>query len=209
MEKKLIWPETDCTGREWQPADSPDKYRVGYGYSSYRNCNYDGSIHPADLYAMRDVVKLGGSDWKYGWPHKMYVEGYPSNLVGHEASYESGYTTYKECLEVRERHKKTGKRVEIFRETKHDYATREYEDGRRVDTPINSFEYPNWNYRVFEPASATEHAKFYTEHIQLITDPDTLATFLQWFNQASGIEFAVEQQSGKLKYKAPYRGFQL
>lgn len=41
----------------------------------FRRCNYCGSMHPEDLIAaLQQGAKLGGSDWKYGWPHKFYVE---------------------------------------------------------------------------------------------------------------------------------------
>ncbi len=41
---------------------------------TYRTCSYCGSIHPEDLIkVLSDVGRLGGSDWKYSWPHKFYV----------------------------------------------------------------------------------------------------------------------------------------
>lgn len=43
--------------------------------NGFRHCKYCGSIHPEDLYNLliEGKVTLGGSDWKYGWPHKFYV----------------------------------------------------------------------------------------------------------------------------------------
>lgn len=42
------------------------------------HCSYCGSLHPEEV---RKIIeeggKLGGSDWKYGYPHKFYV--YPKN----------------------------------------------------------------------------------------------------------------------------------
>lgn len=39
-----------------------------------RTCDYCGSIHPEDLLKILESGgSLGGSDWKYGWPHKFYV----------------------------------------------------------------------------------------------------------------------------------------
>jgi len=42
----------------------------------YRACDYCGSIHPEDLYkGLKDQGwTLHGADWKYGWPHKFYVQ---------------------------------------------------------------------------------------------------------------------------------------
>ena len=47
----------------------------------YRTCSYCGSIHPEDFYNYLTTVpnlKVGGSDWKYGWPHKFYIENIPN-----------------------------------------------------------------------------------------------------------------------------------
>lgn len=43
-----------------------------------RTCSYCGSIHPEDLVALRDAGQLAhvdrSVDWKYGWPHKIYID---------------------------------------------------------------------------------------------------------------------------------------
>jgi hypothetical protein len=60
----------------------PDSSREPYGYP-FRTCSFCGSIHPEDLMAYLEsgVAGLDGSDWKYGWPHKYYVEGIPNPLA--------------------------------------------------------------------------------------------------------------------------------
>lgn len=51
----------------------------------FRRCSYCGSIHPEDLIrVLSEDAKLEGSDWKYGWPHKFYVEEIPCPLKGRE-----------------------------------------------------------------------------------------------------------------------------
>lgn len=59
----------------WRPGDpTRDHAHVS---TFYRTCGYCGSLHPEDLLeAHRDgrIVTLGGSDWKYGFPHKFYVD---------------------------------------------------------------------------------------------------------------------------------------
>lgn len=49
----------------------------------YRHCSYCGSLHFEDI---RKIVeeggKLGGSDWKYGYPHKFYI--YPKDGSMHK-----------------------------------------------------------------------------------------------------------------------------
>lgn len=49
---------------------------------NYRWCPYCGSVHPEDLQKALEagVIRLGGSDWKYGFPHKFYV--YPTGKPG-------------------------------------------------------------------------------------------------------------------------------
>ena len=96
----MRWPEKPtCHGENpngfpqpvWRDAD-PDRRdtcecgyeRVGpYGYP-FRTCRYCGSIHLGDFadWCAKAPVTLGGTDWKYGWPHKFYVEGIPNPLVG-------------------------------------------------------------------------------------------------------------------------------
>jgi hypothetical protein len=50
---------------------------------TYRTCGYCGSIHPEDLVTfIAQGATLHGSDWKYGWPHKFYVEGIPNPIAG-------------------------------------------------------------------------------------------------------------------------------
>lgn len=58
---------TWCGGQHWGPI------------RTYRTCEYCGCIHPEDLLdALKAGATLGGSDWKYGWPHKFYVDAIPN-----------------------------------------------------------------------------------------------------------------------------------
>jgi hypothetical protein len=69
----MDWPDVPtCHGAGKMPA-------TGAAFSwrerdGRRHCSYCGSLHPEDLLAALDAGgTLGGSDWKYGWPHKFYV----------------------------------------------------------------------------------------------------------------------------------------
>lgn len=87
----------------------------------FRTCDYCGSIHPADLLhvirshpGLRDTarlqpydlerplrhfqIRLDMADWKYGWPHKFYVEGIPSPLRGQKTIRSSMYRDGKRIL---------------------------------------------------------------------------------------------------------------
>lgn len=98
-----IWPEkptchnlpsvfTIASEIAWR---DPEPTLEPYG-RSFRTCSYCGSIHPEDLYNLLTAgigVRLGGSDWKYGWPHKFYVEGIPNPLAGQRVRSGSSYAT--------------------------------------------------------------------------------------------------------------------
>lgn len=50
----------------------------------FRTCGYCGSINPEDLvkFAETGNIHFEGADWKYGWPHKVYVKGIPNIYAG-------------------------------------------------------------------------------------------------------------------------------
>lgn len=60
----------------WAQRFAPQTWREPSHGRSYRTCSYCGCIHPEDLIAyVKGGGTLGGSDWKYGWPHKFYLHG--------------------------------------------------------------------------------------------------------------------------------------
>jgi hypothetical protein len=75
------------TEHEWREPEPEGRGRDGhtypYGYP-FRTCTWDGSIHPDDLLMfMRTLpILISEADWKYGWPHKFYIEGIPNPLAG-------------------------------------------------------------------------------------------------------------------------------
>lgn len=73
-----------------------------------RTCSYCGSIHPEDLLkAIEAGAKMGGSDWKYGWPHKFYVKGIPNPIAGQEIEVSSVHQGEEKLSSVREPAKDT------------------------------------------------------------------------------------------------------
>lgn len=72
----------------------------------YRHCSFCGSLHPEDLAKLLNEGKaeLHGSDWKYGWPHKFYVDIVDSETG--ETSYAKFYNNHLGLLD-----KKTFKKV--------------------------------------------------------------------------------------------------
>lgn len=66
-------PRPTCHDTDWQAG----RFQTPWGWEKrgdYHACSYCGSAHPASLLRMLDEgARLGGSDWKYGWPHKFYI----------------------------------------------------------------------------------------------------------------------------------------
>lgn len=72
-----MWPAAPiCHVGETMIPDFELKWHNVSENDSHRHCNYCGSLHPADLLqAVAQGARISGADWKYGWPHKFYVEG--------------------------------------------------------------------------------------------------------------------------------------
>ncbi len=71
---------------EW---NADKRIDIGPYEETFRTCAFCGSIHPEDLVSLLrsatlegSAVRLKGSDWTYGWPHKFYVEGIPNPRAG-------------------------------------------------------------------------------------------------------------------------------
>ena len=65
----------DTLGEDlWRPGHRDSDGRL---FSFWRTCSYCDSMHPEDmikLFAENKVASLSGSDWKYRYPHKFYIE---------------------------------------------------------------------------------------------------------------------------------------
>ncbi len=74
------WPETPTHHGPASPATGgPIVWRVRDNLTAldhpYRTCSYCGSIHPQDLLVVLGAGgRIYGSDQKYGFPHKYYVD---------------------------------------------------------------------------------------------------------------------------------------
>lgn len=69
----------------WRAPTPPDLTGSDTTYNTgrLRTCAYCGSVHPSDLATW--LVQGAGvhwSDWKYGWPHKVYVDRIPNPFAG-------------------------------------------------------------------------------------------------------------------------------
>jgi hypothetical protein len=93
VSQNLTWPERPtCHDKDWQAQRFGQQTWRAAGerlhpendhVPAFRSCSYCGSMHPEDmLNALRAGAKAGGSDWKYGWPHKFYIDGIPNSQAG-------------------------------------------------------------------------------------------------------------------------------
>jgi hypothetical protein len=177
----MVWRPPDLTR---EPSASP-----------FRTCGYCGSMHPEDLYhALRNGASLHGSDWKYGWPHKFYVENIPNPLAG--------------------KHVQVGSRSYPILRCPHCHA--QAPDVFPIPpTCIGCGGMVARNDYIFiesrtEPTMgiAPEHAfaKFYSEHLNDLVDPETFSTIAEVIYDRSQVMFM--RVDGQLKYHAPRYGYQ-
>lgn len=82
-EVTLLWPVRPACHDQDPHAQTFEPTRWERRAEGYRHCNYCGSLHPEDLHkVLLAGARLGGSDWKVGWPNKFYVYDAPSANVG-------------------------------------------------------------------------------------------------------------------------------
>lgn len=116
-------------------ADIPN----GVEYNRLRSCDYCGSMHPSDVAA---AIKAGAegsfASFKYGWPHKVYLEAVPNPHAGIKQRVGSSNCPIDGFEKVVK---------PIFSEI----------TGERVD------DYVEWV--LYQDAPAQTHGKFYTEHL--------------------------------------------
>jgi hypothetical protein len=83
----------------------PVEWRPGRDGLPARTCSYCGSLHPEDLVKLAEAGQLAdvdrSVDWKYGWPHKVYVDvrnPKPGTLyvVGSSTHASETYRAYKD-----------------------------------------------------------------------------------------------------------------
>src|SRR6267154_1870567 len=99
----MIFPEKPtCHNADWRTQGpfkvpeahwrDPREHDGGPYKETFRTCYFCGSIHPEDLLkALQAGAIPRGSDWKYGWPHKFYIEGIPNPIAGQPAEVSSTY----------------------------------------------------------------------------------------------------------------------
>lgn len=76
--------------------------KSGYGdREGFKACGYCGSMDPVELSELIEAGKatMSGSDWKYGWPHKFYVDvvnPHPDKIVEKSSTWQGGVCLNRE-----------------------------------------------------------------------------------------------------------------
>lgn len=158
-------------------------------YQPYRDCSFCGSIHAEDLLtALKGGAIMRGSDWKYGWPHKFYVERIPHDNPTIEVWTGGASGPLYRCRSCQFCVPKSGDRLTLCTCGKREY---EIYDHYRDDT--------------FDQVGPFVHGKFYSQHLNDLSD-ETFGMVSIVLLAATGIKFTRED--GKLMYSAPHRGYQ-
>lgn len=150
----------------WRDGFPPDLSR-GLTTGRLSSCSWCGSMHPTDLAAALTAGAKGHwADFKYGWPHKFYIDDVPNPHAG--------------MLEVRALSSyKSEQYPHEMREPRYDQKT-----GERVDDYVTYTETP-------KPAAATTWGKFYTEHLQDATPEERVVV-----ERAMGLNFHFDDKGG-------------
>lgn len=187
----LTWPErptchkTDSIfriGHDLHWRDPRPREDIADPYEQpFRTCSYCGSINPEDLYRLLSEGNgtLSGSDWKYGWPHKFYLEGVANPIAGVE--------THSYCYGPREGLEKYGAPG---------FEPEEHEPGHwRIVSSVS-------------PAPRATFGKWYNEHLDDEGySPEAWDALAALLEQHAGIRF-FRGEDGRLMYRAPRAGYQ-
>jgi hypothetical protein len=178
----------------WRPEMAPD-LAAGRTTGALRACGYCGSMHPADLArALQAGARASWADFKYGWPHKLYVENVPNPHAGLLESRmgcshatpvcprsgqacEHGEQSFSlpkcECMKAGQPERGLHGAQAVFR-LRDGYCSRSGE--------------PHYTWRAAgEPAAATTWGKFYTVHLQDASPEDRAI-----IERAMGLSFVFE-----------------
>jgi hypothetical protein len=174
------------------PIDTDARVDPGrQSYEPFRSCSFCGSMHPEDLLtAIKAGATLGGSDWKYGWPHKFYVNAIPHVHPEREVWRGGSSGPLYRCRTCGFEPPKSAWPVPLC-----EHVT------DRVQYAITG----HYKDDIFEPVGPTVHGKWYNTHLNDLSDV-AFALLAPVLKDAAGIEW--HRKDGKLLYSAPHRGFQ-
>lgn len=191
---------------EWTPATPPD-IEAGRTTGRLRSCGYCGSMHPADLAA---AIKAGArghwADFKYGWPHKWYVDDVPNPHTGMLESRMGSSHVTPNCPKTGEAcaHGKQSfhhPECECMRDTPELVKTGVYDGQTAMIALPDRFssstgkQLYSWH-EAGKPAAEKTDGKFYSVHLKDATPEDRAV-----IERAMGLAFTFED--GKVWWRRP------
>ena len=163
---------------EWrEPSGQSDG---GPYYRDFRSCSYCGSMHPADLLrVVSEGARLHGADWKYGWPHKFYIDDIVNKIAGQICRVGGVYCSAANLDESKQRHPEAVN----WRESEH-----------------------GWQADLMGEAPTHLTAKWYNVHLRDL-DNFLLRRVAKVIEDTTNIQFFIDDKN-RLAHRAPYRGYQ-
>lgn len=167
---------------DWRPAAPPDLSLRNTRHTTgrLRSCGYCGSMHPTDLAAALAVgAKAHWADFKYGWPHKMYVEGIPNPHAGMMESRFGAGSAVPTCPKTNAACESG--RQDFYHPVCECMKQAEPTEGFHESTPVVRMQSgfrphdgkPNYSWHeAGRPAKSTTDGKFYTVHLKDATDDE-------------------------------------
>lgn len=132
----------------WNDPRPPDVSNARTTVGRMRGCWYCGSMHPKDLAAaLKAGATISFADWKYGWPHKAYIDKIPNPFEGMMESRSSCSHPSAEDIAAGKYIPVDGEFVVVNQTTGETKRKTEY-----IGKPV--------------PSGPYEHGKFYTVHLQ-------------------------------------------
>jgi hypothetical protein len=164
---------------------------------AFRTCSYCGSMHHEDLMnAIASGATMGGADWKYGWPHKFYVDKIPNPHAGVRECRASTSRSDRNPMPEEERIAAGYDPAEIKEEIVTTKINGVVENSRSTISLI---------YKKWTPAAATTHGKWYNEHFKDL-EPAAFAALAEVIFEKTKIRFIMDDLG--LKFLAPHMGYQ-
>ena len=140
-----------------------------------KTCSYCGSLHPEDvLAAMKAGAKIEWADFKYGWPHKLYID-LPNLKAG------------KDCVIS------TCQFGAGYEPTEQD--RKQYDKWSFIDTPNGR----NWTGKKTDAAPVLAHGKFYSVHLN-DASPEVFAELAALIESNSGVLFERDERGVKYRF---------
>jgi len=186
----IAWPERPtCHDNDYQANQFGQTTWIAS--EGFRVCSYCGSLHPEDAYnALRNGAVASQSDWKYGWPHKFYLDKIPNPHAGRPIQLMSSSGPGEMPLSIRS---SLDRQAEALKGTLV-VNPRTDELGRVT----------GYNAAIFGPGPALTTGKHYNVHLQDLS-PEAFDALAPLLSAGTGVTFSRDENGVKFS-GAPYGG---